>query len=151
MTIATNVACSHVRPTRDVSSISLPSGAVVTKTSPIAAALALLIACTAHAQDADRVAQLEREVQELKQRLAKLEAQTSSPSNPPAHKDSGDGWKSLANWRRLATKMDPDAVRAILGEPQRIHGGNLSFWYYENNGDVSFINGKVSSWTEPRK
>jgi hypothetical protein len=45
--------------------------------------------------------------------------------------------------------MSYDEVRAILGEPFRIKGGNIAFWYYENRGDVTFYEHKVKSWSEP--
>ena len=61
-----------------------------------------------------------------------------------------DGWKSVANWRKLTTDMGTTALQEILGEPERIDGGTVAFWSYENGGKVSFIEGRVSSWSEPR-
>lgn len=67
--------------------------------------------------------------------------------NEPAVTDGG--WNSLANWRKLATDMKPSAVRKILGEPQKVDGGEIATWYYENEGTVTFMRGKLYSWHEP--
>ncbi len=63
---------------------------------------------------------------------------------------TGDGWKALTNWRSLKSGMSPSDVRAVLGEPDRVKGGDVAFWYYTNGGNVTFISDKVTSWTEPR-
>lgn len=120
------------------------------KKFPVTTVLALLIASTVQASENDRVAQLEREVLELKQRIAKLESQISGQTQTPTPTNTGDGWKSKANWRRLATDMSPDVVRGILGEPERISGGGVARWEYKNSGSVTFISDRVSSWSEPR-
>jgi outer membrane protein assembly factor BamE (lipoprotein component of BamABCDE complex) len=112
--------------------------------------LSLAVAFSSHAQDTDRIAQLEKEVQELRARVSKLESLLSSQGNTQGFVASGDGWKSVANWRRLVTDMNPSDVRRILGEPERIDGGNVARWYYSNGGRVAFISEKVTSWTEPR-
>ena len=102
------------------------------------------------ASDSDRITQLEKEVKELKSRLTVLETPAPKPivNNKPT--TSTDGWKSLANWRSLKSGMSYDEVRAILGEPTRIAGGNLAFWYYPNRGDVTFREDKLTNWVEPR-
>jgi len=45
--------------------------------------------------------------------------------------------------------MKPSVVRSILGEPQKINGGQVVFWYYKKGGVVTFMDGKVHSWGEP--
>ena len=45
--------------------------------------------------------------------------------------------------------MGQKSVRKILGEPERINGGVVAFWNYPNGGDVTFMDGKVSGWSEP--
>ncbi len=97
---------------------------------------------------------LTRRVDSLEQRIAELE-RLIAPSQSAA---SGKGstqvpvaapWREIANWRRLRENMNYDAVRRILGEPDRVSGGNIAFWRYPNGGQVTFHSGRVSSWTEP--
>ena len=112
--------------------------------------LLLTLSFGSMASDSDRITQLEKEVQELKARLRVLETPAPKPivNNKPT--TSTEGWKSLANWRSLKSGMSYDEVRAILGEPTRIAGGNLAFWYYPNRGDVTFREDKLTNWVEPR-
>jgi len=62
----------------------------------------------------------------------------------------GDGWKSLANWKNLASDMSIGDVQKMLGEPDRVDGGTIAFWHYPNGGTVTFVIGKVNTWSEPR-
>ncbi len=101
------------------------------------------------ASDSDRITQLEKEVKELKSRLTVLETPATKPIVNNKATTSTDGWKSLASWRSLKSGMSYDEVRAILGEPARIAGGNLTFWYYPNRGDVTFLEEKLNRWAEP--
>ncbi len=112
--------------------------------------LLLTLSFGSMASDSDRITQLEKEVQELKAKLRVLETPAPKPivNNKPT--TSTEGWKSLANWRSLKSGMSYDEVRAILGEPTRIAGGNLAFWYYPNRGDVTFREDKLTNWVEPR-
>lgn len=84
-------------------------------------------------------------------RVSKLESLLNSPSKPPVFDTSVEGWKSVANWRKLSTEMGPSDVRQVLGEPLRLDGGDIARWYYQNDGTVNFFNGKVTQWREPRK
>lgn len=94
-----------------------------------------------------RVDSLARRVLALEDRIAQLESSRPQPPSPkePAPVLSNE----LANWRRLREDMSYDAVRRILGEPDRIDGGSLAFWSYRNGGRVGFISGRLRSWTEP--
>jgi hypothetical protein len=112
--------------------------------------LSIAIALNAGAHDSDRIAQLEKELQETKLRLSKLEALLSDPIKVQEVVGQGEGWKSVASWRRLATNMEAGEVRRILGEPQKLDGGTLARWQYQNGGEVWFSDGKVHRWTEPR-
>lgn len=103
----------------------------------------------AYASDSDRITLLEREVQELKLRLLRLES-TQANTEKPYKPVSSDGWKNLANWRSLKKGMSYDEVRGTLGEPARIKGGNIAIWFYANRGDVTFYEDKLDGWTEPR-
>jgi hypothetical protein len=110
---------------------------------------AILVHVTfAQAQDNGRVEQLEKEVQGLKLRLSKIEAALGSADQKPAIQ--GTGWKSLAAWRQLKTGMNPNQVRAILGEPDRINGGGIANWYYANGGRAIFFDDGLNQWVEPK-
>jgi hypothetical protein len=113
--------------------------------------LSLVVAFNSYAQDSDRIDQLEKEVLELKLRILKLESLLIKSGAAQEVVTPGGGWKSIANWRKLTTDMDYSDVRKILGEPQRIDGGDLAVWYYQNGGEVRFILGRVNGWTEPRE
>ena len=121
------------------------------KTIIIVGLLSLATACNASVQDSARIVQLEKEIQELKLRVSKLEAVLSSSSSHQEIAPSSEGWKSIANWRMLSTDMGPSDVKKILGEPYRLDGGNVATWHYQNDGEVVFISGKVFRWTEPRE
>ena len=112
--------------------------------------LTLVGGFNAHAQDTNRISQLEQEIQSIKLRLSKLEsAQGIQPDAPKAPANS-DGWKSLSSWRQLSTGMTPNDVRRILGEPSRVNGGEVATWYYQNRGYVTFMSEKLYSWGEPK-
>jgi hypothetical protein len=111
--------------------------------------LSLVFAFNSYAQDSYRIDQLEKEIQELKLRISKIESLLSNPSSAQKIVPSGGGWKYIANWRKLSTDMNTSDVRKILGEPYRVDGGRLAYWYYKNDGRVIFLEGKVHRWTEP--
>ncbi len=115
----------------------------------IAVILLLVATTSSYAHDSDRIEQLEKEVQETKQRLSILESKLQNKNNEKEHVITGDGWESIANWRKLTTGMNTSAVQKILGEPQRVEGGNIARWYYENGGRVMFYKGKLDGWSEP--
>jgi hypothetical protein len=120
------------------------------KTIAIIGLLSLAVAVNANAHDGERIDQLEKELNETRLRLLKLESLLSSPNNAQKPVALGEGWKSVSNWRKLTTDMSTSDVRGILGEPQRLDGGLLATWYYQNGGTVDFLNGKVRQWREPR-
>lgn len=95
----------------------------------------------AHAQEAGRIERLEREVQELKDRLTKLEAASGGPveKGRGAQAPGGESWRSVASWRALSSGMSPADVRRVLGEPERIDGGTIATWYYGIDGRVYFF------------
>jgi hypothetical protein len=121
------------------------------KTIIIIAFLSLGIAFNSYADDSDRIDQLEKEVQVLKQRISKLESLLSNTSEEQVLVNPGNGWKSVSNWRKLTTDMSYDEVRNILGEPHKVDGGLVAEWYYQNGGVVHFYEGKVDQWEEPRE
>ena len=123
----------------------------MTKTTAIAGLLAMFLVASAPAQDSQRITALEKEVQELKQRLSRLEASPDASEKKPPPAAPSEDVASLSNWKKLKTDMTTSQVRAILGEPIRIDGGAIVSWHYRNGGQVRFITGRVERWTEPRK
>jgi len=115
------------------------------RTIAIIGFLSLAVPFSSYANDSDRISQLEKELQEIKLRLAKLESLLSDPSKAQEVVASAEGWKSIVNWRKLRTGMDPSDVRKILGEPHRVKGGKFARWFYENDGMVHFYEDKGST------
>jgi hypothetical protein len=112
--------------------------------------LILTVSLNSFAGDSDRITQLEKEVQELKLRLSKLESPQATTNQQQKSVASGGGWKSLANWRSLKNSMSYEEVRSALGEPSRVDGGYMTYWHYPNRGRVLFVGDKLERWEEPR-
>jgi len=112
----------------------------------------LLISVTlnANADDSDRIDKLEKQVQDLSNRLSEIEKLLSNPGDGQKRVKLGNAPGSLANWRKLTTSMTPDYVRILLGEPNRVEGGTISHWYYKNGGVITFYKGLVDQWREPQ-
>ena len=111
--------------------------------------LLMIASINSYAHDVERIKKLEQDIQELRTRLNNLETNKGSLGNVQKPNTS-DGWQSLANWRQLQTGMSPVQVRDILGEPQRVRGGDVAVWDYQNDGSVTFIRERLRSWNEPR-
>jgi hypothetical protein len=111
----------------------------------IGAALLMAVASTSHAHDADRIDQLERRIQAIEAQLSEL------TSSQVQRFKTGEGWKSLSNWRSLRRGMRPIEVREILGDAHRVEGGYFTRWHYQNGGVVIFANEEVNKWTEPQQ
>ena len=119
----------------------------------IAVILSLVATFSSHAHDSERIEQLEREVQETKQRLlileSKLESKLQNENDEEELIIADDGWKSVANWRKLSSGMSILSVKNILGDPHEIVGAKNAVWYYDNGGVVRIIDGNLDRWTEP--
>ena len=115
----------------------------------IASFLSLVITFSSYAHDSDRIEQLEREVQETKQRLSILESKLQHTNDEEEIVISDDGWKSVANWRKLTVGMSALSVKNLLGDPHKIDGAKNAVWSYDNGGVVRIIDGNVDRWTEP--
>jgi len=113
--------------------------------------LSLGFAFNSYAHDSDREEQLEQELQLIKERLSEIETTLGNTGEDQVTVNSSNGWKSVKNWRKLTTGMSYDEVRNILGEPHRIDGGGIAWWYYENGAKATFVRNRLSSWEEPRQ
>ena len=111
--------------------------------------LSLVVTLSSYAHDSDRIEQLEREVQETKQRLSILESKLQHTNDEEELVISDDGWKSVANWRKLTFGMSALSVKNLLGDPHKIDGAKNAVWYYDNGGVVRIIDGNVDRWSEP--
>ena len=127
----------------------------ILRTALLAALAAASIPAVAAGQDTStasllrRIELLERANTDLEQRVRDLEALIRrEPSRDQQVAGSGD-WRDISNWRRLRQGMKPDQVRALLGEPERVEAGGVTFWHWAN-AYVSFMDGKVYGWSEPR-
>ena len=115
----------------------------------IAAILSFVATFSSYAHDSDRIEQLEREVEEIKQRLSILESKPRIKSDENELVIADDGWKYVANWRKLSFGMSELSAKKILGDPHKIDGAKNAVWYYDNGGVVRIIDGNVDSWSEP--
>jgi len=124
-------------------------------TALLAALVAASIPAVAAGQDTStasllrRIELLERANIDLTRRVGELEAVIKSASSQGQPIHASTGWQDLANWRQLRQGMKPDQVRALLGEPERVDAGGVTFWHWAN-AYVSFMDGKVYGWSEPR-
>lgn len=98
----------------------------------------------------EQIEQLKNQIEHLEIRLSQLESSLANSDKIHKQALAGDGWKSIANWRKLTTGMGYDEVRKILGEPESVIGGvNASWSYGDGNCVVLFIGGKAWQWLEP--
>jgi hypothetical protein len=104
-----------------------------------------------NANDVERINKLEKEVQELKQRLTFIESSLPSPTSKAKIENVSNvsGWKSISAWRQLKKGMSPSEVAAILGEPDRIRVSVFTYWSYTNGGRLDYLNDQLNSWHEP--
>jgi len=127
----------------------------ILRTVLLAALAAASIPAVAAGQDTStasllrRIELLERANADLEQRVRDLEAVIKSALSQGQPIPASTRWQDLANWRRLRKGMKPDQVRALLGEPERVEGGDFTYWYWAD-AHVIFYSGKLDRWSEPR-
>ena len=97
-----------------------------------------------------RIDLLERRTADLEQRVRELEAVIKSEPSQGQPIPASTRWRDLANWRRLHLGMKMDEVRALLGEPERVDAGYVTYWRW-SGANVSFISGKLEGWSEPQR
>lgn len=108
------------------------------------------IAIPIEAAEQDKNNRLERRILDLEKRVSKLEAISKGAPQGDSRGPTSSNWKDLKNWRQLRVGMSYDEVRTLLGEPEKIEGGNVAFWYWDNRrASVGFISEKLYSWSEP--
>lgn len=93
---------------------------------------------------------LERRVADLENRVLVLEKKLSSPTSNTIR--PSEKWKDRSLWRRLQVDMSMDQVELLLGIPNNISGGNVTYWYFSSqtwHSYVTFYKGRVDSWKEP--
>ncbi len=98
----------------------------------------------------ERINQLEEEVQQLKLRLSNVERHLGAMPTSVKPLTNSDGWQNISNWRSIDKGMEPNKVRAILGEPQSVRAsGGFTFWQYPK-GKITFYDDKLHGWDEPK-
>lgn len=95
-----------------------------------------------------RIDSLQRRTADLERRVSELEALIKSVPSQSQPIPASTKWRDLANWRRLQLGMRMDKVRALLGEPERVEAGPITFWYWAA-AKVFFMDGKLAGWSEP--
>lgn len=98
-----------------------------------------------------RIDLLERRTTDLEQRVRELEALIKVEPSQDRRVSTSPDWRDLQNWRRLHLGMKMDEVRKLLGEPERVDAGYVTFWRWADAASVEFMDGKVSGWSEPRR
>ena len=100
----------------------------------------------------NRVKKLEEEVSNLKAvvGLMMLANANNREDKADAFEPQGEGWRDIRNWRKLEKGMPPAQVTSILGEPPSVNSGGFTHWHYQSGGEVTFIDGVVYGWNEPR-
>lgn len=117
----------------------------------LSAILVLVGLLTACAHSPEKLRSLQTEIDTLKSRLAKLEAQQAAKTDTSGtvQAEPAVGWRNPASWKLMRKGLSAGDVRKILGEPSRTLAGAIVFWFYPNDGRVALINDQVNSWTDP--
>ncbi len=105
--------------------------------------LSLVVAFSSYAHDSDRIEQIERDLQETKERISTLESKLRTDSNNKEVIIGVEGWKSVASWRKLEVGMSFSTVKDILGSAHRVSGGSFTRWDYNDGGFVVFLKEKL--------
>jgi outer membrane protein assembly factor BamE (lipoprotein component of BamABCDE complex) len=93
---------------------------------------------------------LERRTTDLERRVRELEALIKVEPSRDRRVSTSPNWRDLQNWRRLRLGMTEDEVRALLGDPERVDAGPVTYWHW-TDANVYFMRGKLEGWSEPRR
>ena len=130
--------------------------AAILRTTLLAALAASSISAVATGQGTStdslllRIEILEGRTAVLEQRVGELEALIKTEPARARSVPASDKSQDIGNWRRLRTGMKPDEVRALLGEPAHVQGGEMAVWYWPG-GMVTFMHDRAYSWSEPQQ
>jgi hypothetical protein len=97
-----------------------------------------------------RIDVLDRRVADLERRIRELEAPTTVGAGRDFRVSTAPNWRDLQNWRQLRRGMTMDQVRALLGEPNRVDAGGVTYWHWPN-AHVYFMSDVLEGWSEPRR
>lgn len=97
-----------------------------------------------------RIELLELKNANLELRVRELEAINKAAPSLSRPVTTSANARDLQNWRRLRRGMSMDEVRALLGAPERVDGGFITWWYW-TNANVAFMDGKLDRWSEPER
>ena len=104
-----------------------------------------------------RIDSLERRTANLEQRVRVLEALIQSQPSQARPVPTSSKWQDKANWRRLRIGMTMDAVRALLGEPEKVDVlAGVTLWYWDySSGSNTYLRfdprGRLDAWSEPER
>lgn len=122
----------------------------------VAGLVAASIMATAAGQDTStvsllrRIELLERANTDLERRVRELESLIKGVQSQSQPIPASTRWRDLSNWRRLQLDMSMDEVRALLGEPESVDGGSITYWHWAG-AHVTFMRGKLYRWSEPSR
>jgi transposase len=122
----------------------------------LAALAAAFIATVATGQDTStasllrRIEILERANTDLGQRVSELESLVKSKPSKGRPIAMSARWQDLANWRQLRRGMTMDEVKELLGEPERVEAGLVTYWRWAH-ANVYFMSDELAGWSEPER
>jgi len=102
----------------------------------------LAIVLLSASMPASAQADIDKRLDDLERRVKALESVHQPTQQTPSAARSA--------WRQLAEGMSREQVRTLLGEPDRIEGGAIERWQWKSGGFVTFLQGRVDHWSEPR-
>lgn len=97
-----------------------------------------------------RIEQLERANADLERRVLALESRLKGEQSRGQSAASAAKWRDVSNWRRLRMGMSMDDVRAVLGDPERVDAGTITWWHWPE-GYATFHRERLDGWSEPRR